>query len=148
MAKPFVTAAMFCEKVLQEKDDIISVMRVVDRLQYGVELVPTESIKQPELPEPIKPVIPIQGLISVRSGPMSSDYTIRLVMERPNKERRDILSVPVKFVSPDVGQNIILNMGIAVNEDGLYWMDVFCGEDLLTRVPLMITRRDERQSQV
>ena len=35
--RPYVTAAMLCEKVIQEKDESITIVRIADTLQYSVE---------------------------------------------------------------------------------------------------------------
>ena len=50
--------------------------------------------------------------------------------------------MPLKLMGKDQGQNVILNIGLGVEMDGLYWFDVVLDDDLLTRVPLTITRTE------
>lgn len=137
--RPYVTAALFCERILQEKDEVISVMRMVDNLQYRLE--------GPNLPKDVKPAVPVQALISIKAGPVTGEHTVAMVLEKPMGLRKEVFSAPVKFVTPDQGQNLIANIMIGADEDGLYWMDVLFDGELLTRTPLKITKQEIPASQ-
>lgn len=130
--RPYVTAALLCEKVLQEKDETLTLVRIADRVQYTIQGVP----------EGVRPMVAIQGLVSIKSGPVTGDHTIKIVAEKPNGERKEVHSMPVKLLGKDQGQNIILNIGIGVDVDGLYWIEVVFDDELLTRVPLTIIRSE------
>lgn len=54
---PYVTAALLWEKVLQEKDETVTLVRIADRIRYRLEAQ--------GLPEGIKPIIAIEGLVSL-----------------------------------------------------------------------------------
>jgi hypothetical protein len=123
---PYVTAALLCERVLHEKDETLSLVRVIDRLQYAV-------------PEGIKPMIQIQGLVSVKSGLVTGDHTIKIIAEKPKGDRKEVVNFPVKLLGKDQGQNLILNIGLGIEQDGLHWFDVLFDGELLTRIPLMVT---------
>lgn len=141
--RPYVTAALLCEKVLQEKDESLTIVRIADRIQYHLETpknVPRELVKD------AKPLVTIQGLVSLKSGPITGDHTIKIVAERPSGERINAYALPVKFLGKDQGSNIILKMGIGVTEDGLYWFDVLFDDELLTRIPVIITPLQEPKS--
>ena len=127
--RPYVTAALLCEKVLQEKDESLTLVRVTDKLQYRVE----------GLPQGIKPMIVIQGLLSIKSGPVTGDHTITIVSEKPSGDRKQVYTIPIKLFGKDQGHNIILNISLGLDQDGLYWTDVLFDEELLTRIPLMVT---------
>lgn len=74
--RPYVTAAMLCEKVIQEKDESITIVRIADTLQYSVEGV--------GLPAGIKPMINIQGFVSLKSGSVVGDHAITIIVEKPS----------------------------------------------------------------
>ncbi len=135
--KPYVTAALLCEKVLQEKDETLTLVRVADRIQY--------RIQGQGLPEGIRPAVNIQGLVSLKSGPVTGDHRIRIVTERPNGDRKEAVAFPVKFLGKDQGQNLILNLTLGVDQDGLYWFDVMFDEELVTRIPLMVIPLEEQE---
>lgn len=129
--RPYVTAALLCEKVIQEKDESITIVRIADRLQYRLE--------GQSLPAGVRPMVNIQGLVSIKSGPVTGDHEIKIFAERPSGERKEVMALPVKLLGNDQGQNIILNLGIGVDQDGLYWLEVMFDGEVLTRCPLMIT---------
>lgn len=129
--RPYLLAAVLCEQVLQEKDETLTVIRIVDKLQYRIE--------GDTIPEGVKPAVNLKGLVALRSGPVTGEHIIKIVGEKPNGTRKELFSAPIKFLGKDQGQNIILNLGVAIDQDGLHWFDVFFDDDLLTRIPLLIT---------
>lgn len=133
---PYVTAALLSEKVLQEQDGSISIVRIADRLQYRVEGLPPDK----------KPMVQVHGFVSIKSGPVTGDHTLKIVSERPNGERRDLHTQPIKLLGKDHGVNLIINMGIGIEQDGLYWFDVFFDDELLSRIPLVITPLPKQES--
>ena len=134
---PYIQAALLCEKILQEADGSLSIIRIADKLGYRVE----------GFPPGYKPAIVLTGLVALKSGPIVGDHAVKVVVENPAGERKEILSTPFKFLGKDHGQNIILNLAIGIAQDGIYWFDVFCDEDLLTRIPLIIAQEREEKSQ-
>ena len=133
--RPYITAALLCEKVLQEKDGSLSLVRIADNVQYHAV----------GLAQGTKPVFTIQGLLAFKSGPVSGDHKVNLIIEAPNGGRRDAFPHPIKVAlrGNDHGQNLILNVSIEIAQDGLYWFDVMFDEELLTRIPLTITPLQE-----
>ncbi|MBZ5680330.1 MAG: hypothetical protein LAO24_09515 [Acidobacteriia bacterium] len=136
--RPYVTAALLCEKVLVEKDETITLVRVADRIQYSVQGVGVG------LPAGLKPIIKLHGLVAIKSGLVTGDHLIDIFIQRPSGDRKEVVTYPVKFLGQDHGQNLILNMGIGIDQDGLYWFDVLFDGELLTRIPLMVTPAQEQ----
>lgn len=135
--RPYITAAFMCEKVLQERDGSLSIVRIADRLQYRVE----------GLPPGVKPAITVNGLVSIKSGMVTGDHTLTIIAERPSGKRVSAYELPVTLKGRDHGTNIILNMNLGIDEDGLWWFDVLFDGELLTRMPLLITPLQEETSQ-
>jgi len=136
---PFVSAALFCERVLTEKDETLTLVRVTDKLLYRIE--------GEGWPEGVRPLIPIQGLLSLKSGSVTGDHTLVVIGEKPSGQRKQILSLPITLLGKEHGQNVILKLNIVADEDGLYWFDVFFDEQLLTRIPLMVTPLPKQESE-
>ena len=126
---PYIAAAFLCERVLQEKDEVISVTRIVDRLHYQI---------HEGAPPGTKPVLNLQGLIMIKSGPVSGEHTLKIFAETPSGKRKEVHQLPVTLRGKDQGQNVIMNLGIGVEEDGLHWFDVLFDDDLLTRIPITV----------
>ena len=134
--RPYVTAALLCERVIQEKDESLTLVRIADKIQY--------LIQGPGLPAGLKPMINLNGLVSIKSGPVTGEHKITIVMQRPDAIRKELYAIPVKFLGEDQGQNVILNIALGVEQDGLYWFDVLFEEEVLTRIPLMVMPLQEQ----
>src|SRR5215469_2324704 len=128
---PYLIAAVICERVLQEKDEAVSVIRIVDRV--------TLTVPASSSPEDIPPVpLNLNALLSFKSGNAKGRSTIKWVMEEPSGIRGPEQLLPALFEGEDRGVNFILNLALTLSQEGLYWFDVFLEEQLLTRIPLRI----------
>lgn len=134
--KPFVAAACFCENLLEEPDGVLSAIRIVDT--YILPPLP-EGIEIPA--DAVRGVILVKGLISLKSGDVVGPGTIHLVMHKTTGERA-VLSPeggwPVVMNGGEHGVNIKIQLPLGVKNFGLVWFDVMWGEDVLTRIPLML----------
>jgi hypothetical protein len=130
--RPYVALAVLCEKVLVEKDDVLTAVRIIDKL--------TLQLPPAGMPEGMKPAIQITGLIGLKSGDAVGDFTLRLNITNPLGElRKDVITLPVKLLGGDHGQNFVINLGLGIENEGVYWFDVMLDDEVLTRTPLTIT---------
>lgn len=129
---PFVTMAVFCEKVLQEKDGVLSLIRVIDQLNLHVE--------GPDAPDEIPPGIAQTTLVvSLRAGEARGSQRLKIRVERPDGTARDSREISVRFTGVGGGgANLILPMEIEVVSAGLYWADILVNDRLVSRVALQI----------
>lgn len=129
---PYLSAAVICEKVLQEKDGVASVIRIVDRFIL--------TASGPVTPEKMPPMnVQFTAFLSFKSGVAKGSYTVKLVAkdERGQPIGSEGL-FPVFFEGDDRGANVIVNMNLRVERDGLYWFDVLIGDRLMTRIPIRV----------
>jgi hypothetical protein len=128
---PYLTVAAICEKVLQEKDETISMIRMIDRLAVTV-----NALGSPESMPPTAANVTI--LISLKSGKARGRSTIKLRPEAPSGLKFPDQLLPVLFEGEDRGVNLILNLNLVVEQEGVYWFEVLLEEQLLTRIPLRV----------
>lgn len=128
--RPYLTAALLCEKVLQEGNGTVSVIRVADRLGYNVAGMPQGMI----------PIAQLSGLICLKSGPVTGDHTLKIIGENPTGDRQELFTFPLQLMGKDHGQNIILNIAFGIQRDGLHWFDVVFDDEVLTRIPLIVAQ--------
>ena len=129
---PYLSVAVLCEKVLQEKDGVASVIRIVDRFIL--------TASGPAPPEKMPPTtITTTAFLSFKSGFAKGSHTVKLVPKDPSgRSAGPEALLPVFFEGEDRGANIIVNVNFRVQEDGLYWFEVLLGERLMTRIPLRV----------
>jgi hypothetical protein len=91
---PYLTAALLCEKVLQEKDGILSAIRIVDRI------IATAQGSQP--PEQMPPVpVNITALLMLKSGNIQGSHTIKIQPVAPSGFRSPEVSWPIFLEGED-----------------------------------------------
>lgn len=128
---PYLAAAHFCEKVLAEKDGVLSAIRIIDRITVTASgAAPPEKMPQA--------TIGITAFISFKSGFFKGSAEIKLVGRNPSQKVFANATLPMLFEGEDRGATSVLQMNMAVNEDGLYWFDVLIGDRLITRMPLRV----------
>lgn len=129
---PYLQAAVFCEKVLQEKDGVVSLIRVVDRLIF--------MASGAEPPEKMPPMtLTTTAFLAFKSGIAKGSSTIKLVPIDPDGKRMTQEALlPVFFEGDDQGSNVTLNLTLQMKQEGLYWFEVYLDERLVTRMPLRV----------
>lgn len=129
---PFVKAACFCEVVIEGKDGVLSLIRVVDiitRQAQGTD-VPDEM---PQDPYPLKMVI------MLNPGMARGRHKLHILPEDPrglrNVEREVELSV---HFEEGRTANLIADLQIDYKYEGTYLFHIVLDEDHLTSIPLTI----------
>ena len=126
---PSLRIAAVCERVLEEKDGSLSLIRLIDRLVITAEGtdVPTE------LPPG---QVPLTALMSWINGLGSYEAKVRVNM--PDGSLIESATLPFYLDSLDKVQNHIVRMTLPVKRAGVYWFDFLLGDEVKSRVPLRV----------
>jgi len=129
---PYIGAAFLCEKVLQEKDGVLSAIRIVDRILHNA--------VGPSAPDRMPPVtVDLKMLLIFKSGSARGRYDVEIRPVLPSQRDLQSVSLPMQLEGDDDrGANLIVNIGFQATEEGLYWFDVLVRGDSVTRIPLRI----------
>lgn len=129
---PFLSAALICEKVLEEKDGVKSAVRIIDRV--------TRTVVGPSPPEEMEPFdYEATLLIRLKSGWARGSYPIRVDLVKPSGESPVPIQHTVYFEGEeDRGVDIVGNMRIRFDQTGIYWFKIYLAETLLTQIPLRV----------
>jgi len=126
--RAYLQMALFCEKVLKEADNVLSVIRVVDRFT-----VPGVTPEMP--PQPLTFMI----VISFKSGFMRGKQVIAIRPKSPTGVDLPAMEFPVLFEGDDDrGLAMAFPIQWVPPEEGLYWWDVYLNQELVTRMPLRV----------
>jgi hypothetical protein len=128
---PYVQMACFCERVLQEKDGVISIIRVIDRL-----IVTASGMDSPE--EMVGGQINFPVVIVLKAGFARGSHTLKLIPISPSGSKMGETNMAVLFEGDDRGVTVILQVTLPAQEEGLYWFDVILSDQLLTRIPFRL----------
>jgi len=129
---PFLAAAFFCDKVLDEKDDVLSAIRIVNKI--------TLTASSPEITLEINPAkINLMGLVSIRAGGVKGNHKIKVMSDSEILSEPSQIAVDISFDgNDDATNNVIITLGIEVKREGMIWFGVFFDDKLLTKMPLRI----------
>ena len=133
-ARPYVQVAALCERVLTEKDNVRSLIRIVDCFT-----VATPHTDLP--PEGASPIISMQLVVALKGcGELQGDYEVTIQLRGPTKVNEPAAEkVKVSFTDDHAhGTNIVMNITMGVLNYGDYSFDVLWYGDLLTRVPFKL----------
>ena len=137
---PYLQVAVLCEKALQEQDGVLSLIRIVDRI--------TTTAIGPDAPAEMPPVpVNLTAVIVLKAGQARGRYGLRIGLEAPSGlDAGPDVHLPVFLEGEDRGVNLVVAVNLQAEQEGLYWFNVFFGDDevLLTRIPLRIVYQPQR----
>lgn len=127
--RAYLSIAVFCEKVLREADNVLSLIRIVDRINiFG----PTPEIRNP-LP------VSLTMMVVFKSGILRGKQMITVRPSNPNGESMPAMSFPLLFEGDDErGNALMANLQFLPVMEGLFWFDVYLNEEPVTRMPLRV----------
>ena len=128
---PYITQATFCERVLSEKDGVLSAIRIIDTLNINV--LPGTDVDGL--------VQKLDLLITIKSGDFNGEGTLKIRAIAPNGEpMKNGESITRMVLNGGVhGANVHISVGITVNVKGTYWYEISFNDRVLTRTPLSVS---------
>ncbi len=130
---PHLTVAALCERVLQEADGLLSPIRILDRLivtLHGLGPAPPDDTKLP--------IMPVWLCLIFKADQARGKETITVRIERPDGISHDAIQQTVLFEGAERGVNIVGELQLQFEQEGLYWFSVFLGEQFVTKIPLRV----------
>jgi hypothetical protein len=127
LAGPYLTIAVLCEKVLQEKDGVLSAIRIISQMNI---VGPTDEM----LPTPLA----LTALVSFTAGFVTGKYIVRIRPISPSHHEMGGAQTPAFFEGQDRGVNLVFNLGLVLREEGIFWFEVLLQDKLVTRIPLRV----------
>ena len=128
---PFLQAAFFCEKVLQEKDGVLSAIGIVDRFTHS-----TSAEGAPDIMPQFN--IGVSILIGLKSGDVKGKWELKVNPIAPSGQELPGFVGPVLFEGEERGAAIVIQYGLSAKEEGIYWFNVMLNDELITKMPLRI----------
>lgn len=131
---PFIALAVLCELVLDEKDGVLSVIRIVDTL----------TINMSDSPPGLKPAVDITAVLSFKSGSYQGKRLLKIAPTDPTGVKlQPVQSFLAVFEGNERGANFIIKMLMPADKEGVYWFDILLDETFMTRMPLRIKHQQK-----
>jgi hypothetical protein len=131
---PYLKAALICERMLEEKDNVLTPVRIIDRINV--------QARGAEAPETM-PAGNIEFVIftCLVAGEARGPVRLTLRIEPPSVvDSRVLWDGTFDFTAgPDQAHNLILKTRIEARSAGLYWIDALIEGRRITRMPLRVS---------
>lgn len=125
---PHLSAAVLCQHVLEEKDGVNSLIRMIDRLTITTGAVQAMPEFQATL----------LLYLSFKSGSAKGNYEAGVVFVNPEGEEEQRMTIPFFCEGEERGNNIRVALNLSIKRPGLYWFNIFLADQMITRVPLRV----------
>jgi hypothetical protein len=128
---PYIQAACLCEMTIEDKTNTLSLIRIIDTL--------TQTASGPQPPEDMPPLT-FRGklVLMLKSGRARGRNSLTIRPELPSGEAQTAIAVTVHFEGEEKGQNIVTNLSYTFTQEGLYWFNVYLGENKMTAIPVRV----------
>lgn len=145
---PHLVAAIFCDHILEEKENVLSAIRIVDRVTFSI--VPDEDAAAAIGPMPLTSrigpnLLVFNLLIMLKSGDFKGRGKVRTVTFAPSGKRMGEAIAEVELLGGSTGANVIFRGAFAPKESGVHWFDLYFDDRLLTRTPIEILLESSAQ---
>lgn len=132
---PYVTAALLCERVMEEKDRVLTAFRIMDStiitLPPGTpDDFPSETNRIP---------VNFDSLVSLKTGKSPGEHMVRIDMISPSGKRSESETRIVNLPEEEHGgANLISHHTLTIMQGGLFYFEVFVDSEVATRIPFRI----------
>lgn len=141
---PYLQIAAICEQVIEGKDGVLSLIRVIDRVIHQVGVIgppgvpiPADAPRPPEeMPEVTHSFVIV---VSLKAGQVRGSHQIRFELVKPDMSAEPVSQQDLFFEGgEDRGANVVLRLSWTFKIPGLHWFDLYFDDDLLARMPMRI----------
>jgi hypothetical protein len=133
--KPYVQAAMICDNIIQDKDNVFSAIRIVDTLTLPAQLPPAGDLK---------PTVHLKLFVSIKSGDVTGSHEVSFRLKKPDGSyaKKDAGKYPVELLGQTNGATFMLSLVIDPVL-GHHLIEVLFDGELLTAVPFLMQQQAE-----
>jgi hypothetical protein len=135
---PYLSYAVICEKVLNEQDGVLSLIRLIDRVT--VRVVTPSGAEVPAALLPPAPPIPITFVVGLKSGDYTGTVPVKVRIEAPSGYQWPEFETSAELRGEEAGANVVLPMQFPALDEGVHWFVVEVSGEVVTRVPLRIIK--------
>lgn len=130
---PYLTAALFCEKVLNE-EGVLSAIRIVDTAVFTTN-------KPAQAGTNTGTIRGLNLFLSFRKGNAIGELNGEIQIVNPSGKREKHAEISLSFddeSGKNGGANAILPVRVNWDIDGTYWFEIFLEKTLITKIPLTL----------
>lgn len=127
---PYLLVACICENVVERKDQVLTLVNIIDRVTFTV---------QGERPPEIMPAADWKGnlVVIMKAGRARGRYELRVTPELPGGGSLPSAAISIFLEgADDRGVQVIMPLYMRLEQEGLYWFNLELEGQEITRLPL------------
>jgi len=129
---PYLSAAVICEKVLQEINGLKSAIRIIDRVTRSPYVVDTQS-------EMAAFNYNLTLLLRLKSGDARGPYPLEVRLTKPSGELTTPLRQTLVFEGEeDRGIDLVADIVVKFEMAGIYWFQIYLRDICITQIPFRV----------
>lgn len=128
--EPYLKLGAICERILEEKDGVLSLIRIVDRFTITI----TGKEPPDQLPHVVKPLTIIMGWV----GGLGSHEAAFNIISPGGETQRSPQSWSFTLDAINRGHNIIVTLPVRIAKAGVYWIEFILNDQVKSRIPFQV----------
>jgi len=128
--EPYLKLGTICERVLQEKDGVLSLIRIVDKF--------TLTISGKEPPDQLPRGLKLLTIIMSWVGGLGSHEAVFNIISPSGETQRSPQSWSFTLDAINRGHNIIVTLPVSISKEGVYWIEFILNDQVKSRIPFQV----------
>lgn len=128
---PYLNVAAFCEQIIEDKSGVLSLIRIVDRMQITVQGAAAPSEMPPTMLNWILVLV-------FKSGDARGSHDVKIEPELPSGIRLQPIVLPAHFEGGNRGANIVTRVNMPLQMPGVYWFRILLDDQFVTQIPVEV----------
>ena len=130
---PYLLVACLCENVVQRADGVLTLVNILDRVNI--------TTQAPGAPETLPPTPwGVNLVVILKSGRARGRHEMRVAIDAPDLQSMLPSVMTLNFEGDDDrGIQVVQQVRMMLNTEGLYWFNILLEDRLLTKIPLRVT---------
>ena len=137
--EPYLKLGAICERVLHEKDDVLSLIRIVDIFTITI----TGKEPPDQLPEGEKVLTIVMSWV----GGLGSHEAAFNIVSPGGETQPSPRSWSFTLDAMHRGHNIIVTVPVRIAKEGVYWIEFILNDQVKSRIPFQV-RYERRRLRV
>ena len=128
--EPYLKFGVICENALQERDNVLSLVRIVDKFTITI----TGKEPPDQLPEGVKVLTIVMGWV----GGLGKHAATFNIVSPGGETQPSPRSWSFNLDAINHGYNIIAKLPVKIGKEGVYWIEFILNGQVKSRTPFQV----------
>ena len=134
--EPYLKYGVICEQVLTEQDDVLSLIRIVDKF--------TITITGKEPPDQLPEVIKVLTITMCWAGGLGTHEAAFNIQSPGGEIQPSPLSYSFNLDALNRSHSIIVRLPVQIKREGVYWIQFIINGEVKSRIPFQVVYQKQK----